>query len=169
MCCADLRSTTPPSSLSTPSALFPIAAAPFRWCRRTPTTTNTERNLQRFHNLAVLREPLRGSNTRRKYPKMIRTTTLLSLTLATALAAATATTNGYVVHNLVSDLPGLADHVDPNLIDPWGVAFSATSPFWVGNNHSGTSTLYDGTGTAVSLVVAVPTPAGPNTKGAITG
>jgi len=97
---------------------------------------------------------------------MIRTTALLSLTLVTSFGAAT---NGYVVHNLVSDLPGLADHVDPNLINPWGVAFSVTSPFWVGNNHSGKSTLYDGTGTAVSLVVAVPTPAGPNTQGAITG
>jgi len=90
------------------------------------------------------------------------------LSLAGCIEAATAT-NGYVVHNLVSDLPGLADHVDPNLIDPWGVAFSATSPFWVGNNHSGTSTLYDGTGTAVSLIVDVPTPAGPGTQGAITG
>src|SRR5271166_5489754 len=98
----------------------------------------------------------------------LRTTALLSLALAAAHAAAAAT-NGYVVHNLVSDLPGLADHVDPNLVDPWGVAFSATSPFWVGNNHSGTSTLYDGTGMASSLVVAVPTPAGPNTQGAITG
>ncbi len=90
---------------------------------------------------------------------------LLSLTLAHSQTAV----NGYVVHNLVSDLPGLADFTDPNLIDPWGVAFSATSPFWVGNNHSGTSTLYSGTGAPVALVVSVPTPAGPGTPGAVTG
>ena len=90
---------------------------------------------------------------------------LLSLTIANALGAA----NGYLVHNLVSDLPGLADHTDKNLINPWGNGFSATSPFWIGNNRSGTSTLYDGTGTALALVVGVPAPAGPGTQGAITG
>jgi len=90
---------------------------------------------------------------------------LLSLTFANSLGAA----NGYLVHNLVSDLPGLADHTDKNLINPWGNGFSATSPFWIGNNHSGTSTLYDGTGTAIALVVGVPAPAGPGTQGAITG
>ena len=77
--------------------------------------------------------------------------------------------NEYLVHNLVSDLPGMADHVDPNLVNPWGNAFSATSPFWIGNNHSGTSTLYDGTGTAIPLVVKIPTPADPNGQGAPTG
>src|SRR5271165_5095489 len=69
MSCADSRSTTLPSSLSTPGALFPIAAAQFRWCRRTPTTTSTKRNLQIFHNLTVLRESFRRSYTRRKYPR----------------------------------------------------------------------------------------------------
>lgn len=77
--------------------------------------------------------------------------------------------NGYLVHNLVSDIPGLADHTDKNLTNPWGNGFSATSPFWIGNNHSGTSTLYDGTGTAAALVVTVPSPAGPGTQGAVTG
>src|SRR5882724_5954807 len=64
--------------------------------------------------------------------------------------------NTYLVHNLVSDVAGMADHVDPNLINPWGNAFSPASPFWIGNNHTGTSTLYDGTGTAIPLVVNVP-------------
>ena len=32
---------------------------------------------------------------------------------------------------------------DPNLINPWGVAFSPTGPFWVNNNHTGTATIYD--------------------------
>jgi uncharacterized protein (TIGR03118 family) len=34
--------------------------------------------------------------------------------------------------------------VDPNLQNPWGISFSATSPFWLANQHSGTSTLYSG-------------------------
>src|SRR5262245_36552472 len=52
----------------------------------------------------------------------------------------------YVQHNLVSDIPGLADQTDPNLVNPWGLASSSTSPLWVSNNHSGTSTVYTGSG-----------------------
>ncbi len=58
--------------------------------------------------------------------------------------------------NLVSDIPGLAAVTDPNLKNPWGVSFSATSPFWVSNQATSTSTLYSGTGVANSLVVSVP-------------
>ena len=47
--------------------------------------------------------------------------------------------------NLVSDdQPGHlnAQIQDPNLINPWGVAFSPTGPFWVNNNHTGVATVY---------------------------
>ena len=57
--------------------------------------------------------------------------------------------------NLVSDLPGWAEHTDPNLVNPWGMSFSATSPFWVSNNGSDTSTLYNSTGKPQALVVSV--------------
>jgi len=62
--------------------------------------------------------------------------------------------------NLVSDIPGLAAHTDSNLINPWGVSFSGTSPFWVSNQGTGTSTLYDGAGNANPLVVTIPGSAG---------
>jgi len=39
--------------------------------------------------------------------------------------------NAYVQSNLVSDIPGLALVTDTNLINPWGIAASATSPFWL--------------------------------------
>lgn len=58
--------------------------------------------------------------------------------------------------NLVSSVPGLAPATDANLKNPWGVSFSATSPFWVSNQLTNTSTLYSGTGAAQSLVVTVP-------------
>ena len=58
--------------------------------------------------------------------------------------------------NLVSDIPGLAAVTDPNLKNPWGISFSATSPFWVSNQGSSTSTLYGATGAPTSLVVTVP-------------
>jgi uncharacterized protein (TIGR03118 family) len=53
-------------------------------------------------------------------------------------------TNNYRQTNLVSDLPGFAQIQDPLLVNPWGIALSATSPFWVANNVSSTSTLYGG-------------------------
>jgi uncharacterized protein (TIGR03118 family) len=65
--------------------------------------------------------------------------------------------NAYVVTNLVSDLPNTATVQDPNLKNAWGVAFSpAASPFWIADNATGLSTLYDGDGTTVSLVVTIP-------------
>jgi uncharacterized protein (TIGR03118 family) len=63
----------------------------------------------------------------------------------------------YLQTNLVSDIPGLAQSTDPNLKNPWGDSFSATSPFWAANAGSNTSTLYSGTGSTVSSrVVSVP-------------
>src|SRR4051812_37445484 len=53
-------------------------------------------------------------------------------------------TNNYKQTNLVSDLPGFAQLQDPALINPWGLAQLATSPFWVVNNVSSTATLYGG-------------------------
>ena len=69
--------------------------------------------------------------------------------------------------NLVSD--SQAGHLnaqmqDPNLINPWGVAFSRTgSPFWVNNNHTGTATVYNvdpktNATTTIPLVVTIATP-----------
>ncbi len=77
--------------------------------------------------------------------------------------------SAYVQHNLVSDVPGLADHNDPNLLNPWGIAFSATSPFWVSDNHTGRSTLYNSSGTPQTLVVTIPPPASGTPPGAPTG
>jgi hypothetical protein len=44
--------------------------------------------------------------------------------------------------NLVSDIPGLATITDSNLVNPWGISHSATSPFWVSNQATNTTTLY---------------------------
>jgi uncharacterized protein (TIGR03118 family) len=63
----------------------------------------------------------------------------------------------YLQTNLVSDIPGLAQSTDPNLKNPWGNSFSATSPFWSANAGSNTSTLYQGTGSTINArVVSVP-------------
>jgi uncharacterized protein (TIGR03118 family) len=58
-----------------------------------------------------------------------------------------------------------ANTVDPHLINPWGMSFSPTSPFWISNQGTGTSTLYTGNGTPAPqptpLVVTIPSPSPP--------
>jgi len=72
--------------------------------------------------------------------------------------------NRYVQTNLTSDLPGVAPNTDPVLQNAWGVTFTpAASPFWISDNATGCSTLYDGTGVpqpATPLRVKLPLPGG---------
>jgi uncharacterized protein (TIGR03118 family) len=63
---------------------------------------------------------------------------------------------GFAQVNLASDVPGLARVTDPNLVNPWGLAFSPTGPFWFADNGSGVSDILDGRGQPFSLVVPVP-------------
>src|SRR5881394_1677236 len=63
----------------------------------------------------------------------------------------------YAQHNLVSDGAVPADHVDPALVNAWGLVASGTSPWWVADNGTDLSTLYNGnTGAKVPLTVSVP-------------
>lgn len=81
----------------------------------------------------------------------------------------------YTIESLVTDDQAAlaaegfepAAFVDPNLVNPWGIAYSPTGPFWVANQGTGTSTLYTGTGqpfpSGSPLVVNIPqNPTPPN-------
>jgi uncharacterized protein (TIGR03118 family) len=70
---------------------------------------------------------------------------------------------GFTQTNLVSDIPGKAANTDPNLKNPWGVSFSATSPFWSSDQVTGLATLYNAAGTPQGLVVTIPGSATPPT------
>jgi uncharacterized protein (TIGR03118 family) len=65
----------------------------------------------------------------------------------------------YLVKNLdanqLHQVP--ASHIDPLLANPWGLARSATSPWWVSENDTGWATVYDADGTLVPLRVLIPT------------
>jgi uncharacterized protein (TIGR03118 family) len=87
------------------------------------------------------------------------TLSLAVLLLALAFFSSTAfAVAGYRQTNLVSDGSVPAAHTDANLVNPWGIAFSSTSYFWVSNNGTGVSTLYNGAGTPQALIVTIPTP-----------
>jgi uncharacterized protein (TIGR03118 family) len=75
------------------------------------------------------------------------------------LTVAPAHADTYSWTNFQSDIPGVAQHVDENLVNPWGMAASPTGTIWVSDNGTGVSTLYHQDGTAVSLVVTIPTAA----------
>ena len=77
----------------------------------------------------------------------------------------------YVQTNLVSDIPGLAAHTDPNLKNPWGTSVGPRTPIWVSDNHAGLATLYDSAGNPQPRQVAIPAPpsAGPGAVGAPDG
>lgn len=48
----------------------------------------------------------------------------------------------YVESPVVSDQPGVAPVTDPDPVNPWGIAFGPTTPLWVAQDGSSTSTLY---------------------------
>ncbi|MFZ1941520.1 MAG: TIGR03118 family protein [Terracidiphilus sp.] len=77
----------------------------------------------------------------------------LVLLLVPALARAQ-----YQLTNLVSNqVNSHATTIDPLLANPWGLARSAGSPWWISDNDTGWSTLYTATGTEESLKVVIPT------------
>jgi uncharacterized protein (TIGR03118 family) len=107
--------------------------------------------------------------------KQMRFVFLLIVALMWGMVAAPHDIDDHPIYtrvNLVSDIAGVARFTDPNLVNPWGLGFSATSPFWVADNNGGVSTLYNGRGQAFPvgspLVVTIPTPTSA-TGGAPTG
>jgi uncharacterized protein (TIGR03118 family) len=99
---------------------------------------------------------------------------LLPLTLPGTVTAATRQSGAafYQQTNLVSDIPGLAAFTDPHLVNPWGISFGPTTPFWVSDNGTGVATLYNGQGQPFPLgsplVVSIP-PASGSGQGTPTG
>jgi uncharacterized protein (TIGR03118 family) len=85
------------------------------------------------------------------------------------LAATTCLTNvvfadnddfAYKQTNLVSDGAVPALKIDPQLKNPWGIVAFPGAPFWIADNGTGLSTLYDGLGDIVPLTVKIPAPGG---------
>ena len=84
----------------------------------------------------------------------------LVLVLVFSSMRAVAQTTSYAQTNLVSDGALAAPNTDKHLINPWGIAFAPGSPFWISDNNSGFSTLYDNQGVLQSLIVTIPPPTG---------
>ncbi|HVZ18348.1 MAG TPA: TIGR03118 family protein [Terriglobales bacterium] len=80
---------------------------------------------------------------------------VLSL-VAITLLSLPATAQLFKVQNQVSDISNVGTQpTDSDLVNPWGIAASSGSPWWVSDNATGKMTLYDGTGAKQGLVVNV--------------
>jgi len=82
---------------------------------------------------------------------------VVTLAFLASSAGAANTLVAYNVYPLVSDGgPVPAPLADSSLVNGWGLSATATSPWWVSNNKTNTSTLYSGVGSKTALTVAVP-------------
>jgi uncharacterized protein (TIGR03118 family) len=102
---------------------------------------------------------------------IVRSTSVVAIVAAALLAAQapSAQAQEFNVTNLVSDGAVPAATIDPSLINPLGISYGPTSPFWLADNGSGVSTLYDGAGTKIPLTVTVPPPMGQSFTSSPTG
>jgi uncharacterized protein (TIGR03118 family) len=108
---------------------------------------------------------------------MQRRMTVLTIAVGFALLlVSSAAMAQYQLVNLASNQIGKAHHADPLIANAWGLVHAPGSPWWVSDNTSGWSTLYDNTGTAQGLRVLIPTagngpstPTGNNGPGLPTG
>ena len=73
------------------------------------------------------------------------------LLLAIGLASVTAGPVGTFSEQVL-----ITSATDPDLINPWGISFSSTSPFWISDNGTGKATLYNSAGVKQGLVVSMP-------------
>ena len=106
---------------------------------------------------------------------------LMALLVAgfTALVSLSAAAQGYVQLKLFSDVrQPRAPQIDPNLVNPWGMAFSPGGPLWISDNGRGLATLYSVhflaqpfPSRAQPLVISIPGPTGrePGAPAAPTG
>src|SRR4051812_25380876 len=87
-----------------------------------------------------------------------RTLLLFALLITWALPAGLwAQQAGYSQTNLVSNFANVGKTTDSQLLNPWGISILPGQDFWIADNNSGTSTLYDAQGNEdTTLVVTIP-------------
>jgi PepSY-associated transmembrane protein len=136
------RAATPEPNRDVPGAVTTRIYNPFTHYGKTPECSRASSMRSNITMQLLISPPL----TRR----LLAATTLV-------LFAGSAAGQHYTQVNLVSNQTAQAVHQDPNLVNGWGIARSATTPWWISDNGTGKSTIYNGnTGNPGALVVAVP-------------
>ena len=78
------------------------------------------------------------------------------VTASSDLLAAAGPSQFYAQHNLVSDGFVPADHINPDVVNAWGLVAGPTTPWWIVDNGTGKSTLYNVATGTFPLTVTVP-------------
>lgn len=106
--------------------------------------------------------PSKRHATRPPASRVWALTALLSL-IAIAAFSLPASAQLYDATNLTSDIPNVGTYTDANLVNPWGMSYSPSGPWWFSDNGTGLSTVYMGSGQPEATVVTIPTASGSGT------
>jgi uncharacterized protein (TIGR03118 family) len=89
-----------------------------------------------------------------------RRATLVAVSMCLIAAAAQAGKSHYEQVDIASNRPLVPNHVDPRLVNPWGLVFSPTGLLYVADNGTGLSTIYSPSGIPIPFSIRVPSPSG---------
>ena len=100
----------------------------------------------------------------RSFPNY-RLSSMAVLLVTLLFSALSASAQTYTVTRLTSDIANITGNnpADPDLGNPWGLVASTSGPWWVADNNTGLSTLYNGMGVKQGLVVTIPSWTGSGT------
>ncbi len=93
-----------------------------------------------------------------KILKKLSLSLILALLFSATPQMSYAEHQSYTVHNLVSNISGMANQTDADLVNAWGIAFNPDGFVWINDNGTGKATLYDGDGNKQDLIVTIPGP-----------
>src|ERR1700745_2455321 len=77
-------------------------------------------------------------------------------TLVAARAEGRGPSQFYSQHNILSDIPGLADHTDTDVVNAWGLDSGPATPWWISDKGTGKTTLFNISANAVQATFTVP-------------
>lgn len=105
------------------------------------------------HKLRQVCWPSRLANASIKEEPAMRSscTAFVGLVLVSAFTTVAATPVGAFAETVL-----VSSATDPDLINPWGISLSGGGPFWISDNGTGKSTLYNSAGVKQGLVVSMP-------------
>ena len=99
-----------------------------------------------------------------KYRRLIKTAIILAAAMGVTGVVSASPGERYVQKNLASDIPGVGRALNPNLVNPWGLAQTPSGRWWVASNDKGVIALSTGNGlpypASAPLIVTVPLPEG---------
>ena len=75
--------------------------------------------------------------------RLVVAVALAAVLVVAGVPASAAVDNTYTIHPLVADVSGEAQTTDANLVNAWGLAAGPTTPWWVVDNETDKSTVYN--------------------------